>query len=273
MAANTYKTLADEVAEYADQAVAHFDAAGFKVKIEPDVLGFPYTPTLVLRRAPTTILLEVTAKIQIQRVDEWIRYAKSSGNDTRIALCVPHTTAVTPEDDAKLRERRVGLYVARPDGLAEQIVPADLALNVQLPVLASQPARVRQLLGPAYDQFNRTQWREGFEDACQVIETEARRYLRKWTKTGRIKVLQRGMPQTLTARQINKMTLGQLTNTFSRIQAKTHADNSIQKLLASINKDRVAVVHHKKKAWTERRLRSNVGQHMWKIVAALKSLL
>jgi len=77
----------------------------------------------------------------------------------------------------------------------------------------------------------------------------------------------------LAASQINKMTMGQLVHAFGLIQAQNHADSTIHKVLAILNKDRIGVVHHKKKAWTEKRLRTNVGQHMWKIVAALKLLV
>jgi hypothetical protein len=103
---------------------------------------------------------------------------------------------------------------------------------------------------------------------------EARKYLAKWSKTGRITILdRRGAPITLAAREINKLTMGQLASKFRSIQAQNHKDSVIAKALGRINKDRVGVVHHKRKATTEKRLRVNVGQHMWVIVAALKEML
>jgi hypothetical protein len=269
----TYRTVAVELIEYADVAADHFDASGYKVLVERDELGFPYTPTFVLKRHPTTILLEVGNNIQMARLEDWVKYGKSCGADTRLAVCLPHTVAVSAEDVGRLGDRAIGLYIAFKDRVVEQLAPADLALNVVLPDRAALPRKVRELLGSAYDQFARSQWREGFEDACYVLETEARSYLKKWSKTGRIKVLRKGVPTTLSANQINKMTMGQLVNAFSLIQAQNHADSTIHKVLAILNKDRIGVVHHKKKAWTEKRLRTNVGQHMWKIVAALKLLV
>jgi len=262
-----------ELIEFADVAADHFDNSGYKVNVEPDELGFPYTPTFLLKRRPTAILLEVTNNIQFERLVDWSRYCKSCGTDTRVAVCLPHTADVSAEDRERLRDARIGLYVSYKDRVVEQLAPADLALNVELPDRAAMPPKLKELLGSAYDQFDRTHWREGFEDACYVVETEARRYLKKWSKTGRIRVLRRGLSTSLSATEINKMTMGQLANAFSRIQAQTHADSTIHKLLAGLNKDRIAVVHHKKKAWTEKRLRTNVGQHMWKIVAALKLLV
>ena len=110
-------------------------------------------------------------------------------------------------------------------------------------------------------------------DACQGLETEARRYLKKWTRTGRIKILRKKGPVTLTNAQIDRMTMGQLAEAFRDIQAQNQADNVIGRALATINRDRVGVVHHKRKKVTERRLRANVGQHMWTIIAAMKELI
>src|SRR5260370_32490131 len=119
------------------------------------------------------------------------------------------------------------------------------------------------------DQFDRAQWREGFEDACQALEVQARRYFKKWTKTTRIKVLRKGIPVALSNKEINKMTMGKLAETFGAIQSPNHADSIIEQALTTINKDRIGVAHHKAHKTTEKRLRTNVGQHMWTIVAAL----
>ncbi len=69
------------------------------------------------------------------------------------------------------------------------------------------------------------------------------------------------------------MTLGQLAKTFADIQNQNQADALIGKTLKKVNTDRVGVVHHKSKARTETRLRTNVGQRMWAIVNALRYLL
>jgi hypothetical protein len=272
MVSRTYRTVAVELVEYADVAADHFDTGGYKVYVERDEVGFPYTPTFVLKRRPTTLILEVSNKIQMDRLKDWVRYGKSCGSDTRIALCLPHT--VNPaEDVAKLRDQKIGLYLSSKDSVVEHLAPADLAFNVELPDRTALPPKVRELLGSAYDQFGRTQWREGFEDACYVLEAEARSYLKKWSKTGRIKILRKGVPITLLPRQIDRMTMGQLVVAFRRIQAQNHADSTVYKVLATLNKDRIGVVHHKKRARTEKSLRTNVGQHMWKIVAALKLIV
>lgn len=66
------------------------------------------------------------------------------------------------------------------------------------------------------------------------------------------------------------MTMGTLAKNFAAIQTQNHVDSRIAQALMTINRDRVGVVHHKSRATTERRLRVNVGGHMWAIIAALR---
>lgn len=267
-----FKTIADELLDHAEVAGNHFENRGFAVRVEKIELGFPYTPTFLCKRDATTIIVEVDAQLRKDRLEAWVRYCRSCGKDTRLAICLPSAIVIPADEVAALRQKGIGLYAAFNDRLDEQIAPADLALNVQLPEANTLALPVRRVLGGAYDQFQRTQWREGFEEACQTLETEARRYLKKWSRTGRVKILRKKGPITLTNPQIDKMTMGQLAETFRNIQAQNHADNVIGRALATINRDRVGVAHHKRKKATERRLRTNVGQHMWTIVAALKEL-
>jgi len=66
--------------------------------------------------------------------------------------------------------------------------------------------------------------------------------------------------------------MGSLAKHFGEIAAKNSTDSQIEKALATVNKDRVSVVHHRHKLRTETRLRQNVGRHMWTIVETLKLL-
>src|ERR1035438_7344101 len=186
MPGRTYKTVSDELVEHAEIVAGHFENSGYKVRHEVLELGFPYTPTFVCRRSPTTLILEVDNKVQIKRLDDWVRFAKSTGKDTRVALCCADSVALTPAEIAALRDRRIGIYLTSRDRVVEHSIPDDLGLNVALPDPVSLPREVQEKLGPAYEQFNRAQWREGFEDACQALETAARNYLNKWMKTVRV---------------------------------------------------------------------------------------
>jgi hypothetical protein len=268
-----FKTIADELLAHAEVVADHFENHGFTVRVERSELGFPYTPTFLCKRHATTIIVEMDSQLRKEKLEAWVRYCRSCGRDTRLAVCLPSVIAVPAEEVAAFRQEGIGLYSAFDDRLDEQVAPADLALNVQLPEMITLSPGIRLVLGAAYEQFQRTQWREGFEEACQALETEARRYLKKWTRTGRIKILRKSGPVALTNAQIDKMTMGALAKTYRNIQAQNHADNVIGQALATINRDRVGVAHHKRKKVTERRLRTNVGQHMWTIVAAMKEFV
>lgn len=170
-----YKTLPDELLEYAEPLLIYFRHRGYRVRVEPNALGFPYTPTFICRRGKhTTIIVELDSRIRMDRLEDWVRYCQSSGKDMRLALCMPSSTNLTAQDEEPLRKKRIGLYGILVDrAVVERIAPVDLALNVALPELGRLPLSLRELLGSAYDQFDRAQWREGFEEACQALEGEA----------------------------------------------------------------------------------------------------
>ncbi len=269
----TFRTVSDDLLEHAEAVALDFELRGYRVRAEHRDPGFPYTPTLVSTRARTTVIADIVAEVDLGRVNTWVNYARSTGRDTRLSVCVSAQAQITQADETALQDRGVGLYISEPGRVIERLAPQDLALNVTLPELAALPPRVREWLGPVYEQFGRAQWREGFGDACQVLETEARRYLKRGIQRKRISLRTKtGNIRTLTAAQIDKLTMGQLAEAFSQIQSKTQADSVIGQVLARVNKDRVGVTHHKGKAVTETRLRRNVGQHMWCVVGGLKEL-
>jgi hypothetical protein len=269
VARREYQTVPDELLDVADAAASYFENAGHRVTAERSELGYPYTPTLVCKRASMTTIVEVDNKVRPGRVDDWLSYGRSCTKDTRVALCLPSSTIVTAPQHAELQSKGAGLYTVLPAGVIESIPPQDLGINLQLPRLSGT---LRGLLGSAYDQFKRSQWREGFADACQVLEVESRAYLKRGSKQGRIQVIRKAGAVVLTSKVIDKMTLGGLATAFASIQTQNHADAIIGRSLAAINRDRVGVSHFKGKANVEQRLRRNVGQHMWTIVGALKVL-
>jgi hypothetical protein len=133
---------------------------------------------------------------------------------------------------------------------------------------------MRKALGPVYEQFDRSHWREGFEEACQAVEVLSRTHINDGIAAGRIVLITKeGSIRTLTPQKIDKLTLGQLAEAFAQIQNQNYSDVTIGKVLTRLNKDRVGVVHHKAKAATEARLRKNVGQHRWSVVTVLRELL
>jgi hypothetical protein len=269
-----FLTVPTELVEHAEAARRFFADRGYRIVIEQLEVGYPVRPTMVCTRQGTTLFVEVHGRVPIERIRNWVRYCGSCAEDSQVALCIPADAPVKAAELTELQKLRVGLYVATADAVAEQLAPADLALRVSLPALSSLPVTVRRELGPVYEQFDRNQWREGFREATQVLEQRARKYLRRGIKSTRITVLdKKGAVRTLTSAEIDKMTLGALAAAFANIQTPSQGDNIVAQALAQVNPDRVGIAHFKGKKTSEKRLRTNVGRHMWSMVAALKELL
>jgi hypothetical protein len=75
---------------------------------------------------------------------------------------------------------------------------------------------LRKALGPVYEQFDRSHWREDFEEACQAVEVLSRKYINDGIAAGRIVLITKaGNIRTLTPQKIDKLTLGQLAEAFA----------------------------------------------------------
>lgn len=267
MAGRRFQTVPDELLHVAEAAADFMVNRGFTVRPEKQDLGYPNCPTLHCRRGHTTCVIEVVNQIDRRRLAEWVGYGKSAGQDFRVSFAVPVAAGLRAEVRDELGEAGAGLLELDGNGCEERVVAQDLSLNVELPSLASMPQAVRRLLGPAYDQFDHGNWREGFEAAAQALEEEARRYFKRHLA----RMILVGKP--VTARVINRMTLGTLAKSFQRIQNQNLDDKQIGATLDAINKDRIGVVHHRGKKRAEGRLRANVGRHMWAICGAMKHVV
>jgi hypothetical protein len=268
-----FTTVPTELVEVAEAAADHFEGQGYTVRVEPSEIGYPNRPTLTCRRGQTTIIAEVTAKPNVERSDAWLRYGRSTNRDVRAGIVIPSSTRSDTKTLRGLREKGLGIYSCHDGVLTEACAPRDLAVNVELPELRTLPFWVRQRMGPCYDQFSRTEWREGFESACVALEIECRRYLWSGLRRKRIQVLGGGgAPRSLTKDRVDRMSLGQLGVAYGNIDLPNQKDGQLATLLDKINDDRVAVAHHRRRAATEQSLRRNVGQHMWDIVGAMKLL-
>jgi hypothetical protein len=269
-----FRTLSVELVEYGERAVPHFRGLGFVVRIEPMDIGFPSTPALTCRRPQTTIALHVMSTMNDALIDDWCGYARSAGRDVRIAVLVPAASwaEFSPAARDRLFTAGVGVFVAHKETIEEVSEPQDISVDVTLPLLARMPAAHRQLLGPAYEHFRHRRWREGFDEACRAVESQARVYLADGIRSTRIQVVSDlGKDITPTLPRVRRMTLGALAQTFKQIKAQTLSDSLIGKTLQSINPDRIGRAHGKRTV--ERRLRLNVGRHMHAIVTAVKHLL
>lgn len=273
MTASRFVTVPDELTELAEAVEAWSKHYGYSVVTEPDVIGFPFTPTFRAKRAQRTVIVEVAHTVELDRLEEWVRFARSTGKDTQVLLVLPDTVTRDPKMDTQLQALGVGLVTGSGSAVAEVWPARDLSMNMELPDIRRFSNRMRRLLGPVYEEFRRSQWREAFGDACTVLESEARRHLKRGVARGRITVVSdTGRTVNLTDAKIDKMTLGALAVAFSGIQRKNHADSVVGEVLARVNRDRIAEAHLKTQSKTEARLRKNAGLHMWRVAHALKIL-
>jgi hypothetical protein len=266
----SYQTIGADLVDHAEITVKHFRGAGYTVRREIYETDFPASATLLCRRGHARVIVEIHAKVNMTNIEQWVRYAQSCSADTQIALVVPD--GVPPKKETKLREMKVGLYISDSVKLTEKCSPRDLALRAALPELKS--AKLRKLFGEAFGKFEGPDWRDGFGDAAEVVEEEARRYLKAGVKDGRLIVLDKtGHPKPPTAKQINRMTMGQLKDTFARVVTLNQADSIVYEVLDQVNPERIEKVHKKLTKVAEKKLRENVGQHMWRLVKAMRAMI
>jgi hypothetical protein len=275
MARRAYKNLPVELQAHAEGTATLLETRGFRVRSEHHEIGFPNVPTLHCQRAPVLLLVEVVDSLNHKRVDEWTAYCRAAGSDTRFALAMPDQAAPAVGETDRLRANGVGLYLASPAQVREILTANDQGMQgaeATLPALATLPRRVRQLLGPAYEKIGRGDWREAFKDACEVFEDAAKRYMKHWSGTTRIKVQRKAGPHVLRSQEIDRMTMGGLAHAFDEILSPTAVDSLVGQTLRSVFWDRNLATHKLRRATTEARLRRNWRGHFWRIVDALKAI-
>lgn len=266
-----FLTVPDELLGVAADVADHLEARGYRVVPERSDIGYPVTPTLYAKRGYTTAFVEVDATVRIDRLTEWAAYGRSRTRDTRVWVALSADAPRSRGEDVALKRLGVGVFVVESGTVNEMLPSQDLALNLALPDMSAAPRPVRELLGRAYEHFDRAEWREAFNDACLALETSARRHLWSGITSGRITLVSpAGRPLSRTKAQIDGLTMGQLANEFGMIQPQSRADRVIEDALRRVNPDRVPATHHKLTAAAETRLRRNVGRQMWLIYGALR---
>ncbi len=268
-----YATLPASLEALADAVADDFGRRGYVVRVEHAAPGQPFVPTLTCARDRTEYYVEIEESVSRSRIEAIAAFARNQPGDTRVCWAVPEGAVVTGEDMALLRAAGgIGLLRVAGSQVRFEVQANDLALKLVLPERAQLPRRLRQVLGSSFDHFDSGNWREGFEEACKTLEEAARAHLKKWVRTGRIRLVGGQGPRRPKMKEIDKMTLGDLARAFETIEHQTYADNVLGQALSSINRDRVGVTHRKKRAITERRLRRNIGGHMRTVVTALREI-
>lgn len=275
--AREFLTVAEELLDVAERLVDHFEGDGYTVAVEdqsrPD---YPYMPTIRCKRQSTTLFIEVVdAPPSKEHVREWHAYCSSQSRDSRYAIGVRLGDQIAAEDLASLRSGGVGVF-AVDDGYSviELANPHDLALNLNPPTLTAYPNRVRKALGPAWEDFRRGNWREGFDSACIALETEVRKYLKRHIRSGRLTFqTPAGRPKTYSDAAIDRMTMGQLKDTLSLVIKPNHADSMLLRVLTDLNPDRILVAHRRGESAAETRLRRKVPRHLWSIARGVEQAI
>ena len=227
MARWNFLTVPDELLGEAVAIATHFDGLGYHVTAEPRELGYPFTPTLRCDRSPTTLLVEVSRRAQVDRLSEWAAYASACEDDTRVTVGLPDAARIPQKQNLQLSKLGVGLLIVSAGQVTETLAPRDLSMNVNLPRISRDAVPIRTALGAVYEHFNRSNWREGFSDACVVFEDACRKYLWKAISSGRTGVLkENGQPKVLTRALVDGMTMGQLAATSDGCRSRTIATAS-----------------------------------------------
>jgi hypothetical protein len=274
MPGRKFSFLPDTLVEDANAVADHWEQHGFSVQADRILTAAPAVPTLHAKRHKTELVGIVATDADRNRLKEWCAYAKSTGRDFRVVCILPRKSKTKAKDLDFMRDEGVGLLRHNRGVVVEEIAARDLGLAVGLPSLKALPPEARKHLGSAYEQFERSHWREGFEDACQSLETLSRKYLTAEIIKGRVTqfIRKKTVKKARTA-DVKKMTLGQLAYAFTQIPNQNRTDAQLALILPKINEDRIGVVHHKTKSRTETRLRKNVGMHMWSIVSGIRMLV
>lgn len=268
-----FRTVPEELLGIAAAAGKWLVSRGFAVKPEQGETAYPFTPTFSGSRNQTAAIVEVDDQVYLDNMREWVAFARSRTSDTRIWCAIGEDAAHSARTDARLKKLGVGLLLIS-DGQADEVIAArDLAVNLELPSIEGLSPQLQAVLGPVYEHFDRSEWRECFEEACHALEDAAREHLWEGLEAGRIVVLTKaGRVEKLTKTRIETMTMGMLSLRFERIVKQSRADRIVGDALKEIRPYRNRVVHHKTKSSTEEALRRAVGSKLWLIFGALKEI-
>jgi hypothetical protein len=268
-----FLTVPSEYLGHAEVVSRYYGSIGYRLRVEPVELAYPFTPTWTARMGHTLLIVEIQPRVEIERIRTWVGYAKACPRDTRVVIAVPDAVTLKPAVEQELVSLGVGVVVCSDLRAYEKLLAKDQSISIQLPGLRTLPVGVRRILAPTYEKFNRGEWREAFRSGCQVLETEARTHLKEGVSRGRIRfVNDQGRTVNLTPNGIGRLPAGGLARAYGQIVSPNHAESLVEQALKQLNEDRVRLIHYENKPSTETRLRRNVGKHMFVIINALKAL-
>ena len=267
-----YLTIPEELQAIADRLLQWFEDHGYNVKVEdrsrPE---YPTLPCFVCRRGPTSLYVDLAGELpRAEHVREWEAFCRVQSADSRYVVAV-RTSAVSMNRQLQLVADGIGLLAVDEHYDVHELNPAaDKSIADDLPKLTKYPKEVRRILAPSWEEVGRGRLLEGFDDACVAFENEARKYLVRHAKSGRISFAGTTTPSP---QKIGRMTMGQMIDAFSKIQRPNHADSVILQTLRDLNPDRIRVAHKRKDGRSLAALRQNAPGLMWKLGACMEHCL
>jgi hypothetical protein len=268
-----FLTLPDELQGLANSLLEELERRGYRINTEPNPLELPATPTIRATRRHETHFFLVRQDVSEEESQQWLRYARSCAADTRLTICCPDTLQLNATRIANLNNFGIGIIVRAANGFLPTSEARDLAFHAQAPDRASLKPRVRELLGESLDRFERGDWRPAFEDACGVLEEECRAYLVRNLRMGRVKYQSGNKIKILTKKDIGKMTLGALKDTFCSMVSQNQIEANLCSALTKLNPDRVRRAHFRGKRQSDAAIRKRAGTNFWLISNALSWLV
>ncbi len=269
----TFITLPEELLPTGEIATKVLNERGFKVKIEESTLEYPSTPTICAKRGVSTHFIFVVDRFDRPELESWISFCRSCDEDVRIALYTPKLENLGMRCLKFCQKWGIGIYTLEGDDFKMMVNEIDLAFQGELPDRKSLGTPTQRLLGSAYDEYSRGNWREGFGKAVEVLEEQSRKYLRKEAKGGMCKYQAGKKVKILAASEVNKMSLGAIKDVVCGITPQNSLNANLCSALRKLNPTRIAKVHNPNSTATEKNLRKRVGRDMWLIVNMVKQLV
>jgi len=245
---------------------------GFKLVPEPFDLEYPNTPVFRAEGSSRDVYYgEVSSYVNMKRAEDWARYGRACNGDTRYVVGLPENKHVPMKQLARLRELGVGVYTITETSVICICDPRDLSFKAEFPELSK---KMKRKLKHARDLFTQGHWRDAFLEACRILETEARSYLIKSMRSGRVRFVNgKGVEVVHSESAVSRMTLGQLANAFALLERPTQVDSRVGEALKRINPNRVTGTHSGKLSLTEeRKLRDDIGKQLIVIINAMDML-
>lgn len=233
----------DELKQAAASCAEWLMARGWTVDDADDDLSFPLLPSMAARRESALQVVEVIDEIDDRRVSEWMLYGKSAGGEVKVALCIRASCAAHDEIVVLATRNGFGLYVVDDGTTIEMVEARDLSATTTVPDLGSEDQWVREALGRAVEEYERTNWQEGlrrattgFEELCRARLIQLLGQGARFAPTG-----DRKTPPTV--EQIQRAPLGQLRIFFSMIDPSTAESSTIVRVIGEIIDPRNDISH------------------------------